>query len=137
MGVLSILDEECKYEPYACSYYLIDIFYRFPAATDRTFLEKLEVNHKTTAVFGKELRAKDKFLVRHFAGEVLYDVNGFLDKNRDTLRPELSSLVKKSEISFVKMLFDDGPLVVRESSSPNSGNKISFWYFINQLFSAT
>ncbi len=87
---------------------------RFPQATDRTFLEKLEANHKMNSIFGKELRANNRFLVRHFAGEVLYDVAGFLDKNRDSLRNELSVMMKKSEVLFVKLLFEDVPI---ESSS--------------------
>ena len=50
----------------------------------------------------------------------MYDVAGFMDKNRDTLRHELSALMKKSDVSFVKHMFGDRP-VSENNSSPNMG----------------
>lgn len=64
--------------------------------------------------------------MRHFAGEVAYDVAGFMDKNRDTLRNELAVLVKKSEVSFVKLLFGDRPVSESATSSPTMGMYLSF-----------
>lgn len=41
-------------------------------------------------------------------GEVAYDVTSFLDKNRDTLYPDLAELMRKSQNSFVAGLFSEG-----------------------------
>ena len=38
------------------------------------------------------------FVIHHFAGEVAYDVDGFVDKNRDALPGELSLLLSGSEV---------------------------------------
>jgi myosin heavy subunit len=71
--------------------------------------------------------------VRHFAGEVKYDVAGFMDKNRDSLRNELAVLVKKSEVSFVKLLFGDRPVSETVSSSPTMGILFLFLSFTSML----
>ena len=73
MGILAILEEECM----------------FPKASDSTFKEKLYSNHmgKTNA-FGKP-GAKSKgqksvtFELHHYAGTVGYNINDWLEKNKD------------------------------------------------------
>ncbi|KAK7262716.1 hypothetical protein RJT34_30293 [Clitoria ternatea] len=67
LGILSLLDEESN----------------LPKASDLTFANKLKHHLGSNPCFkGERGRA---FSVRHFAGEVMYDTNGFLEKNRDTL----------------------------------------------------
>ena len=36
------------------------------------------------------------FLIRHYAGDVVYNVNGFIDKNRDTLFQDFKRLLYNS-----------------------------------------
>ncbi|XP_022717027.1 LOW QUALITY PROTEIN: myosin-2 [Durio zibethinus] len=75
LGLLSLLDEESN----------------FPNATDLTLANKLKQHLNANSCFkGDRGRA---FGVRHFAGEVLYDTNGFLEKNRDPLNFELVQLL--------------------------------------------
>ncbi|XVF70406.1 hypothetical protein PTKIN_Ptkin11bG0159000 [Pterospermum kingtungense] len=75
LGILSLLDEESN----------------FPNATDLTLANKLKQHLNANSCFkGDRGRA---FGVRHFAGEVLYDTNGFLEKNRDPLHSELVQLL--------------------------------------------
>ncbi|XVE80224.1 hypothetical protein DITRI_Ditri14bG0122500 [Diplodiscus trichospermus] len=74
-GLLSLLDEESN----------------LPNATDLTLANKLKQHLNANSCFkGDRGRA---FGVRHFAGEVLYDTNGFLEKNRDPLNSELVQLL--------------------------------------------
>ncbi|EWM26874.1 Myosin head, motor domain protein, partial [Nannochloropsis gaditana] len=49
------------------------------------------------------------FGVRHYAGEVAYNTQGFLDKNRDTLPKETAALFLSSDSSFVQSLFKGSP----------------------------
>jgi myosin heavy subunit len=44
-------------------------------------------------------------VVVHYAGEVAYNVTGFLEKNKDALSPDLEELGKQSSIDFVAGLF--------------------------------
>ncbi|XWS52002.1 hypothetical protein CRYUN_Cryun11dG0030300 [Craigia yunnanensis] len=75
LGLLSLLDEESN----------------FPNATDLTLANKLKQHLNANSCFkGDRGRA---FGVRHFAGEVLYDTNGFLEKNQDPLNSELVQLL--------------------------------------------
>nr|CAD2140578.1 unnamed protein product [Meloidogyne enterolobii] len=48
----------------------------------------------------------DNFLVRHYAGEVLYQVEGFCDRNRDILHSDLVHLMLGSKNSFMRQLFE-------------------------------
>ncbi|KAK3199233.1 hypothetical protein Dsin_022648 [Dipteronia sinensis] len=75
LGILSLLDEESN----------------FPKASDLTFANKLKQHLNANSCF-KEERGR-AFSVRHYAGEVLYDTNGFLEKNRDPLHSSLIHLL--------------------------------------------
>ena len=51
-----------------------------------------------------------KFGIRHYAGEVFYDVNGLLGKNRDTFRDDMLKVLKDSrypEISWSIQILRD------------------------------
>jgi myosin heavy subunit len=48
---------------------------------------------------------KDRFVVKHFAADVTYMVDGFLDKNRDILHPDLIPAIQSSSDGLVKRLF--------------------------------
>ena len=65
-------------------------------STDATFGEKLRRQLRAHANFGFTPHDLD-FMVRHYAGDVTYQVSKFLDKNRDTLSPGES-------LSFVVLL---------------------------------
>ncbi|CAG8534476.1 4267_t:CDS:10 [Ambispora gerdemannii] len=46
-----------------------------------------------------------KFLVKHYAGEVLYNIPGMTDKNKDQLVKDLLELVASSNNNFLQQLF--------------------------------
>ena len=43
--------------------------------------------------------------MRHYAGEVTYASAGFREKNKDTLHPDLSAVMRTSSSAFVASLF--------------------------------
>jgi myosin X len=47
-----------------------------------------------------------QFGIRHYAGDVMYESDGFLDKNRDTFREDLQAAVQQGS-DFVYELFED------------------------------
>ncbi|KHJ96577.1 myosin head [Oesophagostomum dentatum] len=47
------------------------------------------------------------FLVKHYAGDVVYEVDGFCDRNRDVLYPDLILLMQQSSNAFLRSLFPE------------------------------
>ncbi|KAJ8726175.1 hypothetical protein PYW07_000873 [Mythimna separata] len=102
MNLLSLIDEES----------------RFPKGTDVTLLSKLNSNHgtKTCYVTAKSSR-EYKFGIKHFAGDVTYAVQGFLDKNRDMLTADVKEMILDSSNDFLKNLF------ITEYSATQTGTR--------------
>ncbi|XP_073112691.1 myosin-1 isoform X1 [Elaeis guineensis] len=75
LGLLTLLDEEST----------------FPNGTDLTFANKLKQHLNSNPCFRGE-RGK-AFTVHHYAGEVVYDTLGFLEKNRDLLHMDSIQLL--------------------------------------------
>eukprot|EP00003_Mantamonas_plastica_P003813 TRINITY_DN1299_c0_g1_i7.p2 TRINITY_DN1299_c0_g1~~TRINITY_DN1299_c0_g1_i7.p2 ORF type:complete len:255 (+),score=114.09 TRINITY_DN1299_c0_g1_i7:1365-2129(+) len=91
MGILSLLDEES----------------RFPKATDETLISKLHQHHGKHNSYDSLNSAKDSFGVVHYAGQVVYANEGFLDKNKDSTPEDLTKLMRKSEIDLICEMFVD------------------------------
>uniref|UniRef100_A0A1B6CWE6 Myosin motor domain-containing protein n=1 Tax=Clastoptera arizonana TaxID=38151 RepID=A0A1B6CWE6_9HEMI len=47
------------------------------------------------------------FMIKHYAGSVTYNVEGFCDRNRDVLFPDLVELMQSSKNVFVRSLFPE------------------------------
>lgn len=89
-GILYILDEECL----------------LGKATDLTFLDKIcDKFAKGHPFFERPKLAKvPSFRVVHYAGTVTYEVNSFLDKNRDTLKDAFKLLLNNSSDPLIAAL---------------------------------
>ncbi|CAL5341893.1 unnamed protein product [Camellia sinensis] len=75
IGLISLLDEDSN----------------FPKATDLTFANKLKQHLSGNPCFKGERGGA--FGICHYAGEVLYDTSGFLEKNRDPLHSDTIQLL--------------------------------------------
>ncbi|XP_041944177.1 myosin heavy chain, fast skeletal muscle-like [Alosa sapidissima] len=94
MGIFSILEEECM----------------FPKASDTTFKNKLYDQHLgKTKCFEKPKPVKGKpeahFSLVHYAGTVDYNINGWLDKNKDPLNDTVVQLYQKSAVKLLAFLY--------------------------------
>ncbi|XP_054815599.1 myosin-2 isoform X3 [Prosopis cineraria] len=85
LGLISLLDEESN----------------FPKATDITFANKLRQYLNANPCFKGE-RGRG-FCVRHYAGEVSYDTNGFLEKNRDPLPSDSIQLLSSCNCQLLQL----------------------------------
>ncbi|GAB5592085.1 class II myosin [Umbelopsis nana] len=66
-----------------------------------------------------------KFLIRHYAGDVYYNVEGMTDKNKDSLLKDLLDLVASSSNPFVShTLFPDRVDPNSKRRPPTAGDKI-------------
>ena len=65
-----------------------------------------------------------KFLVRHYAGDVMYNVNGMTEKNKDALLKDILNLVDSSSNAFLQSLFPDRPDPTSKKRPPSAGDRI-------------
>lgn len=92
IGILNLLDEECK----------------MPRGSDESFCSKLYQHIKTDEIFQKpKIGSATSFAIQHFADKVVYQVNGFLEKNRDTVCEEQISLLQNSSLLNVLFSIED------------------------------
>uniref|UniRef100_A0A8D3EEU5 Unconventional myosin-Ic-like n=1 Tax=Scophthalmus maximus TaxID=52904 RepID=A0A8D3EEU5_SCOMX len=98
-GIISILDEECLRPGETC---------------DVSFLEKLEdtlgghphfVTHKLANGKTRRVMSREEFRLLHYAGEVNYNVNGFLEKNNDLLSRNLKEVMCQSDNQILSHCF--------------------------------
>ena len=76
---------------------------------DPDFLLDLEVRFKGNEYFetfgtNKSIE-RDQFVVKHYAGDVVYTVNGFMDANNDMLFRDLKAAMTKATNLIVKATF--------------------------------
>ena len=79
-------------------------------ATDKTLFEslcaKLKHKHFETYETTKDRKIPDNcFRIKHYAGDVTYNINGFLDKNKDLLFTMLKQTMQLSSLQLVQTLF--------------------------------
>ncbi|KAG7638150.1 Dilute domain [Arabidopsis thaliana x Arabidopsis arenosa] len=92
-GIIALLDEACM----------------FPKSTHETFAQKMYQTYKGHKRFSKPKLAQTAFTVNHYAGDVTYSAEQFLDKNKDYVVAEHQALLDASKCSFVANLFPPLP----------------------------
>ena len=113
LGILDLLNEEC----------------RMPKGTDKSWVEKLYekcggANSKWKSHFSKPRLSNTAFIVRHFADNVEYECDGFLDKNRDTVMEEQIIILRASRNQLLSSLFSgDAVSAAAEAPKTSSGRK--------------
>lgn len=118
LGVLSLLDEES----------------RLPMGTDEQFVNKLHHNFSgdKNKFYKKPRFGKSAFTVCHYAIDVTYESEGFIEKNRDTVPDEHMAVLRASTNRFLKQVLSAASAVrdkdLAASSSavakPAAGRKI-------------
>ncbi|CAJ0757419.1 21238_t:CDS:10, partial [Entrophospora sp. SA101] len=104
LGILTLLDEES----------------RLPSGTDSSWCNKLYQHFNTPAYekyFRKPRFENDAFTINHYANEVTYDAENFLEKNRDTVPDEHLNLLKKTNFEFLEEILN----ITSPPSSPVTG----------------
>ncbi|CAI0433995.1 unnamed protein product [Linum tenue] len=103
-GIIALLDEACM----------------FPKSTHETFSNKLYQTFKSHKRFIKPKLSRTDFTISHYAGEVQYQSDQFLDKNKDYVVAEHQELLGASKCQFVAGLFPPPPEETSKSSKFSS-----------------
>ena len=91
LGIMAILNEECM----------------LPKGSDANMLGKLKKTCGTHTAFFSDPKSlnRDDFTISHYAGRVSYNINGFVEKNKDTLANESRMLMTSSCNGIVAEVF--------------------------------
>ncbi len=108
MGVLSLLDEES----------------RLPMGSDEQFVTKLHHNFAADKqkFYKKPRFGRSAFTVCHYALDVTYESDGFIEKNRDTVPDEQMEILRNSNNPFMVAVLDAAS-AVREKDSASVASK--------------
>jgi myosin-5 len=85
LGILDMLDEES----------------RLPSGADGSYITKLYQKFEKDKFFAKPRFGQTAFTVKHYACDVTYEVEGFIDKNKDTVAEEQLQVLQESSMPFV------------------------------------
>ncbi|CAN6615001.1 myosin-1 [Trichomonascus vanleenenianus] len=91
MGIFSCLDEECV----------------MPKATDKTFTDKLNQLWSSKSEKFRPSRLTQGFTLTHYAADVEYRTEGWLEKNKDPLNDNVTQLLVDSSERIVRVLFEE------------------------------
>ncbi|KAL1958711.1 hypothetical protein VTO42DRAFT_4054 [Malbranchea cinnamomea] len=104
IGIFSCLDEDCV----------------MPKATDKSFTEKLHSLWDRKSPKYRASRLNQGFILTHYAAEVEYSTENWLEKNKDPLNDNLTRLLASSSDKHIASLFADYADVDGESGMPKS-----------------
>ncbi|XP_062149506.1 myosin-6-like [Alnus glutinosa] len=104
-SIIALLDEACI----------------FPKATHETFAQKLYQTFQNHQCFTKTKFSRSDFTIRHYAGNVTYQTELFLDMNNDYVVAEHQALLRASTCPFLAGLF---PLSAEDSSKSSKFSSI-------------
>ena len=91
-GIIAILDETCI----------------FPKGDDPMFTESCIKNAQTALASQPQRQVVDnQFAITHYAGTVIYDTDGFCDKNKDKLHQDVLDLLKVAGLPLIKEIFSE------------------------------
>ncbi|ODQ44208.1 hypothetical protein PICMEDRAFT_18465 [Pichia membranifaciens NRRL Y-2026] len=90
------------------------------SAADQSFAQRLNML-SSNAHF--DLRGS-KFVIKHYAGDVTYDINSMTDKNKDQMLKDLLEMLQTSQDPFLKALFPNRVDESNKRRPPTSGDKI-------------
>ena len=91
-----------------------------PTAADNSFIQRASALSSNPHFDSRGAQ----FLVKHYAGDVMYNVAGMTDKNKDTLVKDLLDLIGTSTNQFLQGLFPDRPDPNSKKRPPTAGDKI-------------
>ncbi|XP_067625168.1 unconventional myosin ID [Eurosta solidaginis] len=100
-GMIAIMDEACL---------------SVGKITDETLLGAMDKNlnahphysSRQLKPMDKELKHREDFRITHYAGDVIYNINGFIEKNKDTLYQDFKRLLHHSKNANLSVMWPEG-----------------------------
>ena len=91
-----------------------------PSAADNTFVQRLNALSSNPNFAPRQ----GQFVIKHYAGDVAYSVEGMTDKNKDQLLKDVLNLMGSSSNNFVHTIFPQQVNQDDKRRPPTAGDKI-------------
>ena len=101
-GIISLLDESCI----------------MTSTTSEQFAQKLFSALNSEKRFSKPKRSQVDFTLNHYAGDVTYESENFIEKNKDYAILEHTEVLSTSETNILRLIFEE-----KENEILDEGNK--------------
>ncbi|XP_025831898.1 myosin-IA isoform X2 [Agrilus planipennis] len=108
-GILAIMDEACLNVGKVTDEMLLE-------AMDKKLKDHKHYSSRQTKPAEKTLKHKVHFKITHYAGDVTYSINGFLDKNKDPLFQDFKRLLYHSKDPNLKSMWPEGAQHISETT---------------------
>jgi myosin heavy subunit len=98
---------------------------RLPSGSDQGFCNKLYQNFNSNYqdYFKKPRFSNNAFVVAHYAHDVQYEAEGFLDKNKDTVPEEILTLLQGAQSKFLSDMLNVAPVPQETKKTMNQAKK--------------
>lgn len=100
-GIISIMDEACLTVGKVTDETLLD-------AMDKKLANHPHYSSRQLKPMDKELKHREDFRITHYAGDVIYSITGFIEKNRDTLFQDFKRLLYHSKDKNLSDMWPEG-----------------------------
>ncbi|KAJ3275583.1 Myosin type-2 heavy chain 1 [Terramyces sp. JEL0728] len=107
LGILDLLDEESRLPSGADDSLITKLYQRFGTA-EHKFFEKPRFGQK-------------EFVIKHYALDVSYQIEGFIEKNKDTVSEEQLKMLNDSSFEFLREVIYIEPEPEKTSPQPPRG----------------
>lgn len=100
-GIISIMDEACLTVGKVNDETLL-------IAMDKKLQNHPHYTSRQLKPMDKALKHREDFRITHYAGDVIYNINGFIDKNKDTLYQDFKRMLFNSQNKFLCEMWPEG-----------------------------
>nr|XP_018899154.1 PREDICTED: myosin-IA [Bemisia tabaci] len=108
-GIFAIMDEACLNVGKVTDEMLLE-------AMDQKLASHQHYHSRMTKASDKQLAHKTQFKIRHYAGDVIYNIHGFLEKNRDTLFQDFKRLLYSSSSRVISGMWPEGAMDITKTT---------------------
>ncbi len=110
IGIFDLLDEESKLPAPSPQHYTNEVHSKFAKHS------RIDVPRKSKLKSHREIRDDQGFLIRHFAGGVVYTTAQFIEKNNDALHTSLAFLMQDCKNKFIQSLFESETDAIKQNT---------------------
>ncbi|OLY78766.1 Myosin-2 [Smittium mucronatum] len=125
LGIMDILDEESRLQQGSDQSTLEKLYSQFsddkkPSSKQKSTTEKSSIKKNPKDYFIKPRFMRPEFTVCHYAHDVTYNIEGFVEKNRDTVPEELQLALRTSSFPLLVEILSSSESTEQAESMPKS-----------------